>query len=118
MCVFLLGWHPALRGELVDYTRKQVRELRQQVGTAHAGLLRELPNRLWTKGCSEIVRRDWLVLSLANPRVDRTAMAGLSKLLNKGTETSGSATEQTPEATLATTETAVACPHSVAQVRS
>ena len=50
----MLGRHPALRGELVDHPRQKLRELRQQVGTVHSGLLRELVNRLGTERRAEI----------------------------------------------------------------
>lgn len=110
MCVLLLGRHPALRSELVDHTGQQLRELRKQVGTAHAGLLLELAHRLRTERRAEIMRRDRLVLAFADPRVDRPAVASLGELLDQGTKPadSATATEQTTEATLAA-ETAAAC---------
>ena len=108
--VLLLGRHPALWSELVDHTGQQLRELRQQVGTAHPGLLRELPHSLRTERRAEIMRRDRLVLPLADPRVDRPAVAGLGELIDQGTEPPGSTTasEQTTEPTLAAAETAAA----------
>ena len=83
---FRLIGHATLRGQLINDTGKNTRQLRKQLVLRQAGQTREIVNRLRAERLMQLIRRDRLVLSGPDPRIDRVTMTVLLKALQQAAE--------------------------------
>jgi hypothetical protein len=83
---FALGRQPPLRGELVDRSRKQTRELLDHLVPRQASAARQLVDDVATKRIGNLIRGDVLVGAGIDPGVDRVAKALLLELLDEAAE--------------------------------
>jgi hypothetical protein len=81
-----LIWHATLRREPVDDAGKHARQLGNQIGRGHAGQARQVVDSLRTQRLMQLVRRDRLVLSRSDPRIDDAAVPALLKAQQQGAE--------------------------------
>src|SRR5437763_4457685 len=70
----------ALRRQPVDHVGERLRELRQHVLAWHPGLLRQLVDRFRAERLMQLIRRDLLVGTAADPGIGHVAIAVLLEL--------------------------------------
>lgn len=78
--------HATLRGEPVDHAGKDARQLGNQIRRGHAGQARQIVDGLRAQRLMQLIRRDRLVLSGSDPRVDDVAVPALLKALQQAAE--------------------------------
>src|SRR5438270_13905438 len=80
-----------VRCHVVDRTRQLVRKFRQQLIARHLELPRKLIDRVGAERLVELIGRDRLVLSGADPGIHLVAKSSLPELIDKATERAGAA---------------------------
>src|SRR6516164_4220610 len=78
----------AIRGELVYNHGQDLREVRRKLLFRHAGFLRQSVNDLGSEGRAQLVWRNRLVWTRANPRLHYVSMTTLLELVEQAAKSS------------------------------
>ena len=80
-----------MRRDVIDRAGQFVRKLREQLLARHLELLRKLIDRVRPDRLIELIRRDRLVLSGADPGIHLVAESPLPELVDKAAKRAGAA---------------------------
>jgi hypothetical protein len=82
----LIARQLSLRGEFVDHSWQQLRELCKQVIARHAGLPGQMIDRLWAERALQLIGRNGLVLACANPRFEDVFEPALTEAVDQSSQ--------------------------------
>src|SRR5215472_13891478 len=74
---FAFGRQPSLRRQLIDKARQCIAQMTEQLVASHAGLLAERVDSIAPECIGEVVWRNLLIVSAADPRLCDTAVSAL-----------------------------------------
>jgi hypothetical protein len=81
----LIG-HAPLRGQLINDTRQNVRQLRNQLVRWQTSETRQVIDRVGAERLMKLIRRNRLVLARPDPRIDDVTVTAFLKALQQAAE--------------------------------